>query len=72
MSSRDEQEQAFQADTLDEQLARLTRNTSSSADTRLVHDLRIISHEYTRSGEHVWQRLAERLAAHFACLDKCA
>ena len=62
MSSRDEQEQAFQADTLDEQLARLTRNTSSSADARLVRDLRAISHEYTRSGEHVWQRLAERLA----------
>ena len=64
MTDRDEQ---FRPESLAEHLDELAQAASDSPgpplpDARLVEDLRTVYTEYTRAGERVWARLAERLA----------
>src|SRR5215472_2744972 len=64
MTDRDGQ---FWPESLAEQLDQLAQAASHSTgptmpDARLEEDLRTVYTEYTRAGERVWARLAERLA----------
>lgn len=58
MNSRDEQ---FQPELVEEQITYQSIE-NATPNVRMINDLRKISTDYTRSGERVWSRLAERVA----------